>query len=98
MFFSKPNSKIDRKRVVIFSFGSGLCSSMYSFTIRSGAKLDILIGHLLDHVPMLLDNRFQIPAIEFEKIMKNRELSYNKGIINALLTIFFFNFRKHFLL
>lgn len=62
---------------------------MYSLTIRPGTKLDTLIGYLLEHVPMLLDERFQASANEFEKILKNHELSYNKGI--TVLLIFHLN-------
>lgn len=66
------------KRIAMFSFGSGLCSSFYSITIHSGAKLDQLIGNLL-HVSEMLDKRHCISTSEYETIMENRELAYNKG-------------------
>jgi len=75
------------KRIALFSFGSGMCSSFYSMTVRSGEKLDILIDHLSQHVPIILEKRLKTPAIEFEKILENRELTYNKGNLLILLIL-----------
>lgn len=66
------------KRIAMFSFGSGLCSSFYSITIHSGAKLEKLIGNLL-HIPEMLEKRLCIPTSEYETVMENRESAYNKG-------------------
>lgn len=71
------------KRIAMFSFGSGFCSSFYSITIHSGAKLDKLIGNLL-HVSEMLDKRQCISTIEYETMMENRELAYNKGNLDIL--------------
>ncbi|XP_026816773.1 hydroxymethylglutaryl-CoA synthase 1-like isoform X2 [Rhopalosiphum maidis] len=75
---SKPISEMAGKRIAMFSFGSGMCSSFYSMTIRPGAKLDTLID-LLQHVPVMLENRHCTSTVEFENTLTNRELAYNKA-------------------
>lgn len=76
--YSKPISEIAGKRIALFSFGSGLCSSFYSITIQPGVKLDTLISHLL-HIPEMLEKRQCISTSEYDALMENRELAYNKG-------------------
>lgn len=71
------------KRIAMFSFGSGMCSSFYSITVHPGEKLDTLIG-LLKHVPRMLENRHCTSTDEFENILTNRELAYNKGSISII--------------
>lgn len=68
----------------MFSFGSGMCSSFYSITIRPGAKLDTLID-LLQRVPVMLENRHCTSTVEFENTLTNRELAYNKGSISVIV-------------
>jgi len=48
-------------------------------TLRSEGKLDILISHLTQHVPEILERRLSTSASEFEKMLEYRELTYNKG-------------------
>jgi len=69
------------KRIAMFSFGSGMCSSFYSITIRPGAKLESLIN-LLQHIPVMMENRQCTSTVEFENTLTNRELAYNKGSIS----------------
>jgi len=76
---SKPNFEVKEKRIALFSFGSGMCSSFYSMTVYSGEKLDILIDYLLQHVPVILEKRIRTSASEFEKIVEKRELFCNKA-------------------
>lgn len=75
----------------MFSFGSGMCSSFYSITVRPGAEFDTLISNLLQHVPKMLEKRYCVSAVEFEKILKDRELTYNKGN-NKTKHILIFNY------
>ncbi|CAI6356516.1 unnamed protein product [Macrosiphum euphorbiae] len=75
---SKPTNEMAGKRIAMFSFGSGMCSSFYSITIRPGAKLETLID-LLQHVPVMLENRQSASTVEFENTLTNRELAYNKA-------------------
>jgi len=79
--YSKPTNEMIGKRIAMFSFGSGMCSSFYSITIRQGAKLETLID-LLQRVPVMLENRKCASTIEFENTLTNRELAYNKGSIS----------------
>lgn len=69
------------KRIAMFSFGSGMCSSFYSINIRPGEKLDALISHLVSHVPEILEKRQCTSPAEFETMLESCELTYNKGII-----------------
>lgn len=78
--YSKPTNEMAGKRIAMFSFGSGMCSSFYSITIRSGEKLETLID-LLQHIPVMLENRQSTSAAEFENTLTNQELTYNKGSI-----------------
>lgn len=66
----------------MFSFGSGMCSSFYSITVRPGEKIETLINYLLQHVPLMLEKRHCVPAVEFETILEKREITYNKGNIS----------------
>jgi len=68
----------------MFSFGSGMCSSFYSITIRPGTKLDTFID-LLQHIPVMLESRHCTSTVEFETTLNNRELAYNKG--NKSITV-----------
>lgn len=77
--YSKPTSEMAGKRIGMFSFGSGMCSTFYSITIRPGEKLDTLIRDLLQHVPLMLENRRCTSTVEFETTLENRQLAYNKG-------------------
>lgn len=72
---------MDGKRIAMYSFGSGMCSSFYSITVHSGEKLNTLIDYLLQHVPVILQNRSCASPIEFETILGNNELYNNKGTI-----------------
>jgi len=84
--YSKPTNEMAGKRIAMFSFGSGMCSSFYSITIRPGAKLETLID-LLQHVPVMLENRQSTSTVEFENTLTNRELAYNKGSIFISLLV-----------
>ncbi|XP_015376005.1 PREDICTED: hydroxymethylglutaryl-CoA synthase 1-like isoform X1 [Diuraphis noxia] len=75
---SKSTNEMAGKRIAMFSFGSGMCSSFYSITIRPGAKLESLIN-LLQHIPVMLENRQCTSTVEFENTLTNRELAYNKA-------------------
>ena len=66
----------------LFSYGSGLCSSMYSLCISSNAKpgspLSRLIGNL-SHIKQLLDQRTKVSPEEFARVMDIREQNHHKG-------------------
>jgi hypothetical protein len=68
--------------VGLFSYGSGLSSSMYSLHISSNAKpgssLSRLIGNL-SHVKPLLDQRSKVSPEEFAHTMEIFEQNHHKG-------------------
>lgn len=79
------------KRIAMFSFGSGMCSSFYSINIRPGEKLNALIRQLVPHVTEILGKRHCISPAEFENILHIRELTYNKGIVLNYLIVSMIN-------
>jgi hydroxymethylglutaryl-CoA synthase len=68
--------------VGLFSYGSGLCSSMYSLHISSNAKPGSPLSRLIDnlsHIKKLLDQRTKVSPEEFAHIMEIREQNHHKG-------------------
>lgn len=70
------------KRVLFFSYGSGLASAMFSFTISnnisSGSPLNLLVTSLKD-IPERLASRLQVEPEEFVKTLTAREIAHNKN-------------------
>lgn len=63
----------------MFSYGSGLASSMFSFQVTSDSSLlEPLLSSLKD-VPSRLEKRLVVPPSEYTAILKGKEDSYNKG-------------------
>ncbi|KAI0224663.1 Hydroxymethylglutaryl-CoA synthase, cytoplasmic [Lamellibrachia satsuma] len=69
-------SSVAGKRVVLFSYGSGLASSMFSLRVSEdtapGSDLDKLVSSLAD-LKTRLESRKRVDPSDFEKIMKLRE-------------------------
>lgn len=61
------------KRVALFSYGSGLASSMYSLTITNDMKLLDKFIDKLAYVKPLLESRIKISPEEFSQLMEIRE-------------------------
>lgn len=77
----KKPSEVAGKRVILFSYGSGLASSMYSLRISSDASSDSSLVSLmatLEDVPTRLQNRKITSPADFESIMKLREETHHK--------------------
>jgi hydroxymethylglutaryl-CoA synthase len=72
--------------VGLFSYGSGLCSSMYSLHISSnatpGSPLSRLIGNI-SHIKQLLDQRTKVSPEKFAKVMETREQNHHKGKVTC---------------
>ncbi|XP_021356763.1 hydroxymethylglutaryl-CoA synthase 1-like isoform X1 [Mizuhopecten yessoensis] len=70
------------QRIVLFSYGSGLASSMFSLRITDdtslGSGLQTLYSCLFD-VKSRLESRQKIPPQDFDRIMKLREDTHNKA-------------------
>lgn len=75
---SKPIDELVGQRVGLFSYGSGLASSMYSIKIIEGRKLTKLLSNLKSVVP-LLNSRKKIDPTEFSKTMEIREENHSKA-------------------
>jgi len=68
--------------VGLFSYGSGLCSSMYSLRISSNATPGSPLSQLIDslsHIKQLLDQRTKVSPEEFAQVMETRERNHHKG-------------------
>lgn len=83
LIFSRHTTEsIVGKRVVFFSYGSGLASSMFSmkFSDNNAVRglLDRLVSNLSD-LKQRLDSRQCVPPEEFDKIMKLREQTHHLG-------------------
>lgn len=61
------------KKVGVFSYGSGLASSMYSIAITSDTQALATFKNSLNYVQPLLDSRQKVTPEEFTKLMEIRE-------------------------
>ena len=70
------------KRVMFFSYGSGLASAMFSFKvsddISASSSLNTLVTSLKD-IPARLASRRQVEPEEFVKTLKTRENTHDKN-------------------
>lgn len=65
-------NKLLNKHVGVFSYGSGLASTMYSISVTSDAEqLQTLLNHL-NYVKPLLENRTKISPEQFTALMETR--------------------------
>jgi len=73
---SKPLNQVAGKRIMLFSYGSGMAASMYSIRISGdcspGSALDRLYQGIVD-VPKRLSQRIKISPKDFTDILKIRE-------------------------
>ena len=68
-----PAVELAGKRIVLFSYGSGLASTLYSIRVTSDIEeLTRVSGGVVD-LPTRLKTRLTIPPPEFERVMKLRE-------------------------
>lgn len=82
LFCSEPIEELGGKRVMLFSYGSGLASAMFSFRIShdtsSSSPLQTLVASLKD-IPARLASRRQVEPAEFLKTLQTRENTHNKS-------------------
>ncbi|XP_015181084.1 PREDICTED: hydroxymethylglutaryl-CoA synthase 1 [Polistes dominula] len=80
LLISKPINELAGNKVAVFSYGSGLCSSMYSLTItkdiQNESKLMKIIS-MLDYVKLQLEERQKIAPEDFTSILELREQNYH---------------------
>ncbi|XP_022802331.1 hydroxymethylglutaryl-CoA synthase, mitochondrial-like [Stylophora pistillata] len=81
-FFSQSLEELAGKRVMLFSYGSGLASAMFSFRISDdfgpSSPLNTLITSLKD-IPARLESRKEVEPAEFLETLKTREHTHNKN-------------------
>jgi len=79
---SHSAAEIANREIVLFSYGSGLASSMYMLRVVSdyspGSVLDRLLSTVSD-VRERLDSRMKVEPAEFARIMKVREDTHHCG-------------------
>lgn len=82
LIVSKDARSLAGNKIVLFSYGSGLASSMYSITVTKecskNSPLDKLVSNL-SYVKPLLDKRVCISPESFTKIMEIREHNCHKA-------------------
>lgn len=85
-FFSASPSELVGHRIVLFSYGSGLASAMFSIKITKdlGPKLNKLLENL-SNISKNLQNRVKVSPEEFDKTMKLREETHNRGVYMTIL-------------
>nr|XP_022319490.1 hydroxymethylglutaryl-CoA synthase 1-like [Crassostrea virginica] len=77
---SASPSELLGHRIVLFSYGSGLASAMFSIKITndSGPKFNRLLENL-SNIRNNLESRVKVSPEEFDKVMKLREETHNKA-------------------
>jgi len=82
LLFSESVEDLAGKRVMFFSYGSGLASAMFSFKvsedISASSSLNTLVTSLKD-IPARLASRRQVEPEEFVKTLKTRENTHDKN-------------------
>lgn len=77
---SKSATDLSGKRVVLFSYGSGLASAMYSMRVSTDCSPKSSLAALVSNVreiPSQLASRKVVTPAEFEEIMKLREKTHH---------------------
>lgn len=81
-FFSESLDELAGKRVLLFSYGSGLASAMFSFRISDdfgpSSPLNTLVTSLKD-IPARLASRKEVEPAEFLETLKIREHTHNNS-------------------
>ena len=80
MLFSIDEDDLLNKRVVLFSYGSGLASSMFSLKICPDERLRPKLTKILyqmQSVKARLNQRMDVEPEEFVKILKRREETHH---------------------
>jgi hydroxymethylglutaryl-CoA synthase len=82
LLISKGVDELAGKRVALFSYGSGLASSMFSLRVsldtNPGSPLKCLVANLT-HIKSQLELRRKISPEEFDSIMEIREHNHYKA-------------------
>lgn len=66
--------EINNKKVMMFSYGSGICSTMFEITVVANPVSE----SQKKRINTFLDHRVKVSPAEFSKIMSEKEQSYGK--------------------
>ncbi len=84
VIFSQSAQQLCGQRLVLFSYGSGLASSMFSFRVSQdaspGSQLEAVVSSCAD-LKARLDSRRKIDPAQFEQSMKLREETHHLGML-----------------
>lgn len=71
------------RRILLFSYGSGLASSMYSVVCRKVHECRFTLAHLqrsIQRARYRLDHeRFEVSPLSMDSLLRERELNDHKG-------------------
>ena len=87
--FSLPGRELVGKRVGMFSYGSGSCSSMFSLRIHEGPHFNSLSSYARG-IKTRLESRKEIHPQQFSRVLKEKEQRSKTGE-NSLFAIIFDN-------
>lgn len=73
-----PLSQLAGQRILVFSYGSGLASSMYSLRVKGGADLETLVDRCA-HIRKNLDSRTAVSPQQFSDILEQRQKSLHSA-------------------
>ncbi|KAL5289277.1 HMGCS1 family protein [Megaselia abdita] len=73
LLINEPTENLTNKRIGVFSYGSGLASTMYSIKITENLEALKKFTSKLDYVKPLLESREKVAPAEFTKLMEVRE-------------------------
>lgn len=80
---SKSIEELKNTRLCLFSYGSGLVSSMFSLTISENANqrftLENIITNLNDKRTRIIENRIEIDPSLYDKFLKKNESIHNQS-------------------
>lgn len=82
LLVSKSPKELLGKRIVLFSYGSGLASCMYSIRVSTDSTCEPSLSSVvatINDIPDRLASRKFMPPGEFEQIMKLREETHHKA-------------------
>lgn len=72
-------SDLANKKVALFSYGSGLASSLYSVTTTDNVNHLRTVTDKLAHLKPLLEQRIKVAPVDFTKLMEVREHNNHKA-------------------
>ncbi|XP_018645775.1 HMG-CoA synthase [Schistosoma mansoni] len=99
LLLNTPKGELSGRRVLMYSYGSGMAAAMYSILIHPDRDLSTVLNCSLEPSNdssnihrRLFDERTQVTVSQFELMLKERQLSHNSGeyflyICNIFITL-----------